>query len=290
MSGKRLNIIVENRRIGYVEGPQANRFLSVLAGAYGNDWKGIAESVPSSKTTGVYHLLSPEDCFYKEFYDRDFFERIKASFKGGRSQRHIKQSAILLENNFNTPALLASGKFGKNSFVITQSVVGVSFGEYVSALLRRPKDPAQLRWKRTLFSSLGTIIGQLHNAGIVHGDLRPNNILLGTVNKQPTWFFIDNERNSKHKVITRTELIKNLVQINMFHPIDMNLSDRRRLFKAYFNVFQTKFDHLAIEREVLQKVFLRLESKPLVQPDYAKVVRKAGQLPWETGQKGGDCE
>ena len=280
MSGKRLSITVENRRIGFIEGPQANSFLPVLTSAYTKGWKGIAESVPSSKTTGVFHLLSPEDCFYKEFYDRNFLEQIKAWFKGGRSQRHIKQSTLLLKNGFNTPALLAAGTRGKNSFVITKSVPGVSFGEYISALLRKPKDPQQLRWKRSLFSSLGTIVGQLHMAGIVHGDLRPNNILLETANKQPKWFFIDNERNSKHHVITRKDLIKNLVQINMFHSIDMSRSDRRRLFKAYFKVFKTQFDHQEIEREVLQKVFLRLESKPLVHPDSVKVKKRAGEFPW----------
>ena len=279
MSGKRINITVENRSIGYIEGTQAKIFQSLLAKVYLDGWPDLAESVPSSTTTGVYHLEKPEDCFYKEFYDRNVLDRIKAVINGGRCRRHIRQSILLVKNNFNSPELLATGKLEGKPFVISRSVAGTSFGEYMSALLRRPKAPIHLLWKRTLFSSVGTLVGRLHSAGIVHGDLRPNNILLEVVNSQPRWYFIDNERNKKHKKICRKDLIKNLIQINMFHSIDMSLSDRRRFFKAYFKAFQPTFDFRKMEAEVLKKVFLRLEKKPLVNPDYARIKKQAGTIP-----------
>ena len=82
---------------------------------------------------------------------------------------------------------------------------------------------------------LATEIGKLHNSGIVHGDLRLNNILV-TENLEGNWqfSFIDNERNSEHgKRIRWRGRCRNLVQMNMTEDPSISNRDRRMFFIEY---------------------------------------------------------
>ncbi len=279
MSVQRFTVSIEGRRIGYVEGALAKKLQPVLVSAVQNGWCSVAKKVPCSKTAIVYHLSSPADCFYKEFLSRSYMERIKAFFKVSRSRRYIKQTELLKANHFNSPEVLAAGELDGSEFVVSRAVPGVSFGSYLCALLRRPKDPEHLRWKRLLLSSVGELVGRLHAAGFIHGDLRPNNIVLEVNNGLPKWFLIDNERNQQCNSLSKEDIVKNLVQIMMFHSVDMTLTDRRRFFKAYFENYSPDVDCRELEREVLEKVSKRLKQKPIVKPDVDEVMAGAGDFP-----------
>lgn len=266
MTERRIKLLINNKSIGFVEGECSENIERVLIDAYQNGWLELAKKIPSSKSTSVYLINIPLAGFYKEFLSRGYLDQFKALLVGSRCAKHIKQSKILSKKGFDTPRILASGRLGRNEFVVSQAVNGISFGEYLSATLRRPGTVKALHRKRLLFAELGRFIGRLHAAGVVHGDLRPNNLLLVFENSQPGWYVIDNERNKLTSNPSRKQLVKNLIQINMFHGIDMTMTDRRRFFKGYFSIFQSPYDARALEQEVVKKTRYRLKSKPVIEP------------------------
>jgi hypothetical protein len=68
--------------------------------------------------------------------------------------------------------------------------------------------------------------------GIVHGDLRPGNVLARQTAGRWEFFFIDNERTRKCRFLSRHLRLKNLVQINML-PAGLTRTDRMRFFQSY---------------------------------------------------------
>ena len=88
------------------------------------------------------------------------------------------------------------------------------------------------RQRRQLLHVLGEAVGRMHRAGIVHGDLRPGNILARKSDGRWEVFFIDNERTKKWPFLPNRLRLKNLVQINML-PSDVSKTDRLRFFHAY---------------------------------------------------------
>lgn len=265
MTKRHIQLLADNKDVGYVEGKCSEKFESVLVDAYKNGWSALANKIPSSKSTNVYLITSPAEGFYKEFLARNSLEKFKARLVGSRCARHIAQSEILSKKGFDTPNILASGRLGKNEFIVSEAVKGVSFGEYLCSKLRQTKSKKSLQKKRLLFSQLGKFVGRLHKAGIIHGDLRPNNLLLVFKEKQPSWYVIDNERNQLVNRPTRKQLVKNLVQINMFHALDMTMTDRRRFFQGYLSAFQPQYDARGLEKEVIVTAFDRLRLKPVVE-------------------------
>jgi len=81
---------------------------------------------------------------------------------------------------------------------------------------------------------IGRLIGRLHRTGIVHGDLRPGNILVQHSGGEPVFYFIDNARNRFFKKSMPDRLrLKNLVQMNMLLMPHITHSNRLRFFRAY---------------------------------------------------------
>lgn len=274
-----MKLSMAGRNVGFVEGEYSSLLQPILIQAYVKGWQGLAEKVPSSETANVYFIGAPINGFYKEFLPRNNLDKLKAVVGKSRCKKHIAQSSWLSQLGINTPKLLAHGKLDSNEFIVTASVEGISFGEFLSSLFRRPKTKQALRMKRALIVSLGALVGRLHRVGVTHGDLRPNNILLAWEGELIRWYLIDNERNKTGSTLARKDVVKNLVQINMFHSIDWTMSDRRRFFNAYFNTYTPTWDARTLEKDVLAVAKARLHRKPVYQPDTKKVMEKISRFP-----------
>jgi len=61
-------------------------------------------------------------------------------------------------------------------------------------LVRYRYDPTSRASPVYVVAALGTEIGRLHSKKIIHGDLRPNNVLIELGADKPIFHFIDNER------------------------------------------------------------------------------------------------
>jgi len=194
--------------------------------------------VPASKYAFVARRHGAIPVYFKMFYPRSKVEWIKSLVRGSRCRRAVDATSLLTRSGFNTPSTLQSGRIknGKNKgleFFVSESVPAAGFADYVYEHWARPVELERLQLKREMLRDLGSVIGRLHNQGIVHGDLRPNNVLVLERGQKKDYYFIDNERTRVSKKIALKKRIKNLVQIGMLFSSVLSRTDRVRFFKAY---------------------------------------------------------
>ncbi|GAB1260695.1 lipopolysaccharide kinase InaA family protein [Aurantivibrio plasticivorans] len=214
-----------------------------------------ASQVTSSSSTRVATCeLEAGAVFVKVFCYRSVIDSLKQLLRGSRAARSVCAADRLMNVGLNTPAVLDVGTKQGYSWLVTSAVPAVSLGLYLDKFLRPPLGPNKLRWKRMLLGALGQVVGRLHGAGIVHGDLRLNNVLIDSKSTSPCFYIIDNERNTYFKrAIPISKIIKNLVQLSMLAPRFGTKTDRLRFLTAYFGVYQ-RFSR-AEQRALIAQVY-----------------------------------
>lgn len=235
-------------------GPQASTYKTAIQtldqGSSVEGWTKVASSVNAQ----VYYCPS-KAAYLKIFLDRNKLERLKAILRGSRCQRARKNGVLLGSAGFNTPQCNCWGKLANGQeFMITEASSGTGVTQYIRKHLNDNKSPEGLQNKRRFLTELGALIGQLHLAGIVHGDLRTSNVLAEFDGVHHCFHFIDNERNSQHRTIPLKLIKKNLIQLNMLLPTDISRGDRWRFCKAYSATYP-RFTATEI-RELAGEVYL----------------------------------
>lgn len=234
-----------------------------------NGVRGPFEPIAASRFARVFKCSASfkglrNDLYFKQFLYRSPLDFIKHIFRPGRAARSRKASVMLEDCGLLSPEIVAMGqrKIGTiviKSFLLTRSVENsASLYEYVHGDKLNPSD------RKTFITQLGTVIGRMHSAGIFHGDLRPGNILIKESQGSFAFYFLDNERTRRFKVLPEKLRIKNLVQINMFRINELCATDRMRFYKSYLTENTGEIDTpKELAKIVAEKTTRRLKSKPI---------------------------
>ncbi|MBA3035648.1 MAG: hypothetical protein FP814_04060 [Desulfobacterium sp.] len=211
--------------------------------------------ISSSQNSVVAAKTGTAKVYYKGFLPRNVFEKIKAFLYGSRSKRACRQADILLSAGLPTPEILCWGYGNKSVFMISEAFDGIGFYQYLLSCFVPPLTPEKIKEKRLLLKSAGLLIGKLHHNGIVHGDLRQNNLLVIKDSDTFRFSFIDNERNRKWRYIPVSQITKNLVQFSVASDNVLSRTDFMRLFIAY----KSGNPHFSVrnENKLLQTVYAR---------------------------------
>lgn len=217
-----------------------------------------AQPVQAGSASRVHRFTAVIDgasagVYLKEYLDRSIWERLKRLVRPSRAMRDIRASQMLAIHGFRVPQILALGDTRSapcdfNSphpsnakrrisppFTATLEVAGaLSLYNYRTCPPGTPL-PCSLREKRDMIRQLGLIVGMMHRKGIVHGDLRPGNVLARRTDGCWEFFFLDNEHTRKPMRLSNHLRLKNLVQINMLPP-STSRTDRLRFFHSYLLV------------------------------------------------------
>jgi len=244
-----------------IHGAQAGQYERqarlLMAGELPAGWQWIS----SSRDTAVAVSSSGPTAYYKEFLPRDSFEQLKALLRGDRCQRARRQADILRAAGLPTPAILCWGRGRENTFLITRDFGGIGFFQYVKKHFPPPLSPEKIKEKRLLLGKAGALIGTMHSKGIVHGDLRQNNLLVKKEGGDFRLSLIDNESNRKWPRIPRAQIVKNLAQFAIFSDNLLTRPDLLRLFHAY----SKNYPRFAggNKRKLLQMVYARSQARNL---------------------------
>jgi hypothetical protein len=231
----------------------------------GRDSGNLFQRVPSSRSTRVAKVSLPagqtgsgeydsvDEYYVKVFCYRSLTDAVKQLVRGSRAKRSCVAARELQAVGLRTPSVLGYGALAPGvSWLLTREVPAVGLGNYLDNFLRPPLSAKKLRWKWRVLQALGRAVGRMHNAGIVHGDLRLNNILIDSKADEPTFYIIDNERNRRyHRPVPRRMLVKNLVQLTLMHPRYGSRADRLRVLDAYLDAFEC-FDRRGLGRLIAE--------------------------------------
>jgi tRNA A-37 threonylcarbamoyl transferase component Bud32 len=195
------------------------------------------EQVASSEGSRVWRIelsfgASTRRVYLKEYVTRSWLDRVKHLARANRARRATQGSLLLARAGLKTPEIVAVSTLRQRCFLATVEVADAHPAHEYFRAGCQPYASSTLRERRQILRQLGCEIGRMHRAGIVHGDLRPGNILIRRNGKNWEFFFIDNERTKRWPRIPRKLRLKNLVQINML-PDEISNTDRLRFFQAY---------------------------------------------------------
>ncbi len=221
-----------------------------------DDWK----PVMSSDQAAVYYSAE-HSAFAKIFYETRWKHKLKNFLipSTARYKRFVDRTNDLHQLNIPAPKILASGIIQNHGYVVSEAFPGMGLGFFFARHLSpKSKNKHVILWRREVIKKLGETVAVLHNAGVAHGDLRPNNVLLHCMSRDPSFSFIDNERNSRAQPpLTETAIIKNLVQLNMIWLDDVCLTDRFRFIAYYFKHIDKK-KYLLFANQLYQKRMIKL--------------------------------
>ncbi len=202
--------------------------------------------------------------YYKEYLNRSPAANLKATVRGSRATRARLNAEALLLMGFDAPHSVLWGKLpGAGEYLFTVAAPGEPVDRWLRETVAA-RDPAQLQRRRQLLHSLGTYIGRMHASGIIHGDLRPGNILAALMQDQFRFTLMNNERNSRRVPTPGRLLLRNLIQLNMLPLADLGRTDRMRFFRAWRRQMR---ELSAVEAKILaaesyRRALRRLPTKP----------------------------
>lgn len=238
-------------------------FLSLITGNFSDPQGPAGESVRSSRHTRVQRFTvnrdDPSQTFYsKEYLDRSVWDLLKHLFRTSRAKRAFRAGLMLCQNGLHTPEIVALaekrwGPFGLRNILITKGLGNTQPLARILCGQEKDLSAVQSRQRRQQIRALGKTIGRMHAAGIFHGDLRGNNILVRRESDDWRFYLIDNERTRKFQTIPFSLRIKNLVQLNMLRRT-ISDTDRMRFLKAYCR-------EAGLEREKAKKMSAAVGAK-----------------------------
>ncbi len=204
------------------------------------------------------------ELFIKRFYHRSTIDFAKHLVRPSRAQRDAAGCEILRAHGLNAPTIVAIGERSVGPVCLESLTVTLhARGEHLYDYLQHTSEESPL-WdvRRRLIMAVGRCVGRMHAAGIVHGDLRPRNVLVQPDGDRWQVTFLDNERTCRSERLSDAARLKNLVQINMF-PTGLSRTDRMRFFRAYLDENPSlKPNARTWAARIMEATRRRLEGKP----------------------------
>lgn len=245
--------------LAHMDGPQAERLEPVAASQFARVFQGVA--VVDDRR---YHV------FVKHYLHRSLIDLGKHLLRPGRAVRALRAAILLNECDLHCPVVMSTALYKPSILgwpglrrlpLCLQSVAVTLAVENTSPLYVCLKELEPGPTKRRFLRALGHEIGRMHAQGVFHGDLRTGNILIQAQANGWRFWFLDNERTRRFRVLPRYLVVRNLVQLHIYIE-DLTNTDRYCFFKAYQEVMQqTKSVQRRLVHQVWKKTRKRVHSR-----------------------------
>lgn len=135
-------------------------------------------------------------------------------FKKSKAERAYLFGRMIRERGFNTPKEVAFIEIKRNGLLQDSYFVATSCTlPPLSKLIRRPD------FDRNVAAQLGRYVAELHEKGVLHGDLNLSNILYDRASDGSCTFWLIDTNRSVFKQPTRNDCLENLKRLTHERPL-----------------------------------------------------------------------
>lgn len=221
-------------------------WLDVLLGREGlrlEQWR--AEGRVRIVKAGPYRVVSrvelPQGAIYiKHYLVPDWRSTLRQWFRRGKGRNEGKRSRFLASMGIPTISPIALGERRKRgflfeNFLITPEIADtLPLDEFLEERLDDWDEPMRSRIRHQIAAELGKLTARLHNAGLLHTDFHPGNLLVrmgpGDV---PELIMIDLDALRRCWRVGTVRAIRNLALLDHYFWLRSSRTDRRRFLKSY---------------------------------------------------------
>ncbi|WP_165065385.1 lipopolysaccharide kinase InaA family protein [Paludisphaera rhizosphaerae] len=203
--------------------------------------EGRLEIVKEGPHRVVYRVQLPDTAVYiKHYLVPDRRAKYRQWFRRGKGRNEGKRSSQLASIGVPTISPIALGErrrrgFLFDNFLITREIQDAPpLDDFVEQELPNLPEPRRSRLRHRLAKAMGILTAKLHNAGLLHIDFHPGNILvrLGP-GDEPQLTMIDLDALRTSKKLSWPQAQRNLALLDHYFWTRSTRVDRNRFLKAY---------------------------------------------------------
>ncbi len=237
---------------------------NVLLGPHGlrlDEWRdqGCLTTIKSGPHRIVYRVTVPQGTIYiKHFLVPNRRAMLRQWVRRGKGRNEGRRSQHLAMVGVPTITPVALGEERKRKFLFENYLVtlaisdSVPLDEFVERHLPERSEPVRSQVRQKLAQALGVMTARLHDAGLLHQDFHPGNILVRFDSPgEPELVMIDLDALRKSRRVTWKLARQNLALLDHFFWVRSSRTDRHRFLTSYLeNRSDTPPDTRRFGREI----------------------------------------
>jgi tRNA A-37 threonylcarbamoyl transferase component Bud32 len=207
------------------------------------EWRGLGKltTVKTGPHRTVYRVDLPEGAvFVKHFRVPGFRAKLRQWVRRGKGRNEGKRALKLAQIGVTTITPIALGeqrkrKFLFENYLITHAIPEtMPLDEFVEERMPKWSQARQARVRQNLAEALALLTARLHEAGFVHGDFHPGNLLVRLeTGDRPRLAMIDLDALRVRGMISWADARANLALLNHYFWLRCGRVDRYRFLRAY---------------------------------------------------------
>jgi tRNA A-37 threonylcarbamoyl transferase component Bud32 len=191
----------------------------------------------------VYRVDLPQGAVYvKHFLVPGVKSKVRQWLRRGKGRNEGRRTRYLDGIGVPTITPIALGEQRKRKFLFENYLItpeipdAVPLDEFVEKSLPTWPADRKSRVRRRLAEALGVLTARLHNAGFLHRDFHPGNVLVRIEDgDRPTLAMIDLDALQVRRRLTWDDAQKNLALLNHYFWLRSDRTDRRRFLASYLS-------------------------------------------------------
>ncbi len=219
---------------------------NVLLGERGlplEEWKDLGRltTVKTGPHRAVYRVdLSEGSIYVKHFLVPDLRAMARQWFRRGKGRNEGRRAIMLRAIGVDTIDPIALGEQRKRAFLFENYLITlaipqtVPLDEFVERILPRMAPDREAKVRQSLAREIAVLTAHLHDAGLVHQDFHPGNLLVRfDAEDRPHLSLIDLDALRSTRRLDWRVAMKNLALLNHYFWLRCSRADRRRFLGAY---------------------------------------------------------
>lgn len=198
----------------------------------------------------VYRVELPEGSVYvKHYLVPGWKAKVRQWVRRGKGRNEGRRTRYLDAIGVPTITPIALGEQRKKKFLFENYLItpaipdAVPLDEFVEQRLPAFPEPRRSRVRRNLAGAVGELTARLHDAGFVHRDFHPGNVLVRLeADDRPALAMIDLDALRVCRKLKWEDAQQNLALLNHYFWLRSGRADRRRFLACYLRARRTAPD------------------------------------------------